>query len=171
MREDPELENNSTKSVGQHVGWVKEIFFWIILVYVYTNTSIYFGCLMSTNISITGLCSPGCEPVGLLRFYSNVRFAAPTQWPGMWPMLQCERQTGDHRPVIALIIWGQVTASRVRAGDTSPIITEYHNSPNDSLLTAKFMFYMCLLFLIITTFYRLFCSSLLSNRMTNECSN
>ena len=69
-------------------------------------------------------------------------------------MLQCERQTEDHRPVIALIIWGQVTASRVRAEDTSPIITEYHNSPNDSLLTAKFMFYVCLLFLIITTFYR-----------------
>ena len=22
----------------------------------------------------------------LLWFYSNVRFAAPTQWPGMWPM-------------------------------------------------------------------------------------
>ena len=33
---------------------------------------------------------------GLLRFYSNVRFAAPTQWPGMWPMLQCEeRDQGD----------------------------------------------------------------------------
>ena len=40
--------------------------------------------------------------------------------------------------MIALIIWGQVTHTRVRAGDTSPIITEYHNSPNDSLLTAKF---------------------------------
>ena len=94
---------------------------------------------MSTNISIAGLCSPGCELWGLLWFYSNVRFAAPTQWPGMWPMLQCEMgQTGDHRPVIALIIWGQVTHTRVRAGDTSPIITEYHNSPNDSLLTAKF---------------------------------
>ena len=54
-------------------------------------------------------------------------------------MLQCEAgQTGDHRPVIALIFWGQVTHTRVRAGDTSPIITEYHNSPNDSILTAKF---------------------------------